>query len=539
VRVVFTALLVFCPPARAKPGAGTLDDPIVVDGFPYAARGDTTGGSHALDGYACGAQSEAGPERVYRFTLPAPARVTAWVESSVDVDVHLLGDATAASCVARGDIIAEAQLDAGEHFLVVDSYQSDANAGAYVLHLDAVGDAWIVRPLAEGVEWHARRFQSAAGGPQVANLLVVNSPDSVQIRALAGSGCQTVGAIGAAAGAIAGVNGGYFDAACAPVSLLKASGVLVGKNGSSSMRGAIGLAPSPSPSPLIALVGPGADWPAAFEAHGGGPILAHAAVPRVGSAAWSLEGFSDPLFLGPNPRTFAGFDAAGAILLGTVDGRRPTGSAAGMSMDSLSVFVTSADVGLADAVNLDGGGSSTMWIAGATPNGVVNYPSDGGNSEDATHPGARGVSGGWFVFAPPYDHPPRFTTVPPGAAAVGTPYVYDADAIDIDVDDMLAFRLDSPPAGVTVDAATGVVQFVPAADDPPRLGLTLIVSDGRGAEARQSWLIDIAGAMGAPDAGTGGSGSGAGCGCSLAAAPSSAWPIFVLLFLYYLRRKHA
>jgi hypothetical protein len=291
------------------------------------------------------------------------------------------------------------------------------------------------------------------------------------------------------------------------------------------------MAPSPSPSPLIALVAPNADWPAAFEAHGGGPTLAHAGVPRVGAAAWSLEGFSDPTFTGIGARTVAAFDAAGAVVFLTVDGKRAT--ALGMSLDALSVFATSANVGLADAVNLDGGASTTMWIAGATPNGVVNYPT----TEDATHPGARAVSGGWFLFAPPYDHPPRFQTVPPGEATAGTLYVYDADAIDLDVDDVLTYRLEAPPAGVTVDSASGVVQFTPAASSPPQLGLTLVVSDGRGGEARQSWLIAVAGGMGAPDAGSG-NGSAGGCGCSLTRAPA---PFFCVLFVLYLslRRKHA
>src|SRR4051812_47242031 len=120
-------MVVLCPPAWAR---GTLDDPIVIDAFPYVIKGDTTAGSHDLDGYSCGTRSEAGPERVYRFTLAAPARVTAWVEvaAPAGVDVQLLDGADVASCVARGDVIAEAQLAAGDHFVVVDTSLSDANA---------------------------------------------------------------------------------------------------------------------------------------------------------------------------------------------------------------------------------------------------------------------------------------------------------------------------------------------------------------------------------------------------------------------------
>ncbi|MGW2127217.1 phosphodiester glycosidase family protein [Streptomyces coelicoflavus] len=69
-----------------------------------------------------------------------------------------------------------------------------------------------------------------------------------------------------------------------------------------------------------------------------------------------------------NPRTLAGVDGAGRTVLVTADGR---------STDSLGLSIgESAEVarslGLRDAVNLDGGGSTTMVAEGA----VLNSPSD-------------------------------------------------------------------------------------------------------------------------------------------------------------------
>lgn len=69
-----------------------------------------------------------------------------------------------------------------------------------------------------------------------------------------------------------------------------------------------------------------------------------------------------------NPRTIAGVDARGRILLVTVDGR---------AVDSLGLSIAEsaavADaLGMVDAVNLDGGGSTTMVAAGQ----VINKPSD-------------------------------------------------------------------------------------------------------------------------------------------------------------------
>ena len=55
-----------------------------------------------------------------------------------------------------------------------------------------------------------------------------------------------------------------------------------------------------------------------------------------------------------------------------VDGRQP-GYAEGMSLFELRQLAHS--LGCTDALNLDGGGSTTLVIAGEDANGVVNRPS--------------------------------------------------------------------------------------------------------------------------------------------------------------------
>lgn len=77
----------------------------------------------------------------------------------------------------------------------------------------------------------------------------------------------------------------------------------------------------------------------------------------------------DPTFTSRNPRTAIGLDDTGDVLiLVTVDGRSST--ARGMTGDETAKLMER--LGAHDAVMLDGGGSSTMWIAGR---GVVNRPS--------------------------------------------------------------------------------------------------------------------------------------------------------------------
>jgi len=74
-------------------------------------------------------------------------------------------------------------------------------------------------------------------------------------------------------------------------------------------------------------------------------------------------------FLGRHPRTMFGIDRAGFAWLVTVDGRQPD-SSAGMTLVELQRLARR--IGLTDALNLDGGGSTTMVVAGT----IVNHPSD-------------------------------------------------------------------------------------------------------------------------------------------------------------------
>jgi exopolysaccharide biosynthesis protein len=85
---------------------------------------------------------------------------------------------------------------------------------------------------------------------------------------------------------------------------------------------------------------------------------------------WTDEGLSTDAFTAArHPRTLIGLDAWGFIWLVAVDGRQPDYSI-GMHFSDLQRLADR--LGLTDALNLDGGGSTTMVVAGQ----VVNRPSD-------------------------------------------------------------------------------------------------------------------------------------------------------------------
>ncbi|MDH4197904.1 MAG: phosphodiester glycosidase family protein [Candidatus Aminicenantes bacterium] len=99
---------------------------------------------------------------------------------------------------------------------------------------------------------------------------------------------------------------------------------------------------------------------------GGGPVLLRGGAPV---AAADTGEYAAGFRLERHPRTAVGARADGRLILVTVDGRQPALSV-GMTIDELTALMK--ELGCREAINLDGGGSTTMVIRGK----VVNHPSD-------------------------------------------------------------------------------------------------------------------------------------------------------------------
>jgi exopolysaccharide biosynthesis protein len=82
------------------------------------------------------------------------------------------------------------------------------------------------------------------------------------------------------------------------------------------------------------------------------------------------ERFQDDILVGRAPRTAIGITADQKLLLVTVNGRQPNVSV-GMTLTELGTLLI--ELGAQQAMNLDGGGSTTMVVR----NLVLNLPSDG------------------------------------------------------------------------------------------------------------------------------------------------------------------
>jgi Phosphodiester glycosidase len=99
---------------------------------------------------------------------------------------------------------------------------------------------------------------------------------------------------------------------------------------------------------------------------GGGPLLIQDGKNVLDG---KRERFQPDVLVGTAPRTLLGRRADGTILLVTVDGRQT--DAKGMTLEEATNFIQS--LGAVDALNLDGGGSTTFYLGGK----VRNQPSAG------------------------------------------------------------------------------------------------------------------------------------------------------------------
>jgi RHS repeat-associated protein len=144
--------------------------------------------------------------------------------------------------------------------------------------------------------------------------------------------------------------------------------------------------------------------------------------------------------------------------------------------DAVMLRLTSAPAGM--MLN----GTTIEWTPGATGRFDVVIEANDGRGATAQQGFVVKVEDASF------NRPPVFITSPPTQRPTGATYSYTAAADDLD-GDTLSFSLQAAPAGVTVDAATGLVEWAAAA--PGQHSLVLVADDERGGQATQAWTLYV------------------------------------------------
>jgi len=242
--------------------------------------------------------------------------------------------------------------------------------------------SWRVEEVGVGVVWKRYHFKSFDGKKQSINVIDVDLRNkNVRVRFARAKGRERTGVIASRTKAVAAVNGGYFNSKGNPVGLLRIDGKTLATNVGERWA-SIGI---DAKERIVILRGPKGDWKTVSHAMGAGPILVQGGKIDVGS------GFAHEK--GRHPRTIVGLTRRNHLLLVTVDGRTP--SSAGMNCRQLAQLMI--DLGCVSALNLDGGGSTAMWVRGEPDKGIVSNPSD---NRKFDHAGERAVSNVVLILAP-------------------------------------------------------------------------------------------------------------------------------------------
>lgn len=186
-------------------------------------------------------------------------------------------------------------------------------------------------------------------------------------------------AIGRAGGGVAAVNGGFFDRRGRGVGVLRIAGEAFGTRHADRTSGVV----IDADGRARIATDRSATFDGVRDVMTAGPLLVDDGAVVAHAGRWSKA---------RHPRTAVGRRADGVVVFVTIDGRTP--ASRGVSLANLAAFMR--DLGCVRALNLDGGGSTTMWVRGEPADGIVNHPCDNRRHD---HAGERKVPNAIVVLA--------------------------------------------------------------------------------------------------------------------------------------------
>lgn len=89
---------------------------------------------------------------------------------------------------------------------------------------------------------------------------------------------------------------------------------------------------------------------------------------------------------------------------------------------------------------------------------------------------------------------PVILSTPPDSVAEGEAFTYDVEALDLNFDDVLTYRLEEGPQGMTIEESTGAMRWVPGRLDAGRHTVTVAVRDPL-ESAYQTWTLAVRGTL--------------------------------------------
>lgn len=244
---------------------------------------------------------------------------------------------------------------------------------------------WESEKVAPGLTWKSSHTVLYDSIPQNINILILNLHKREIFLSYNPKENITVSKQATAAGALAAVNAGFFNIRDGgSATYIRTKGLIVDTDTANKWKRNANMTGSVLIDKNCHVTINRAKTNSWYDSHPEYPeVLVTGPLLLSGKEKTQLP--STPLVLNKHPRTSIGKRGNYKIILLTLDGR--TDQAIGMTLTELADLMLSLHC--KDAVNLDGGGSTTMWISGKPYNGIVNMPCD---NKKFDHAGERAVS---------------------------------------------------------------------------------------------------------------------------------------------------
>jgi len=249
--------------------------------------------------------------------------------------------------------------------------------------------SWESHEIGQGMTWKSALFDNLFQSAQSINWLSID-PEQADIEfgiAYLDAGRATTSQLAKNYNAIGAINGTFFNMANGgSVCFLKVNDTLINRS-QSDLRtyldeSAIGIHDDGS---LHILTQPSEGWGSLVDftsLMATGPLLVY--------EGDTLGIQKDKFNQNRHPRSGIGITKEGHVLFITADGRNKR--AEGLSIPEFAEVMLS--LGCEYAINLDGGGSTTLYIHNQNENGIVSYPSD---NKQFDHKGERKVANILYV----------------------------------------------------------------------------------------------------------------------------------------------
>jgi len=262
--------------------------------------------------------------------------------------------------------------------------------GASIMRADALSDAqkikyanWHPQKIAPGIVFKQAHFEDLFGAPQSISVVEVDLNRKKTILGIAADPQRRIATSEFARqkDAIVALNGTFFDMKNGgSVMFVKSADQVINTTKVRSERGGGAITFDGNHATIVAADPQDDKWEehlSAPEVMVSGPVLM-----LDGKAVELSQKAFNRL---SHPRSAVAITRDCKLLLIAVDGRNK--QAGGMSLFSLTSLLENLNA--CSALNLDGGGSTALYVKGQTETGIVSYPSDNGKFD---HAGERRVA---------------------------------------------------------------------------------------------------------------------------------------------------